>query len=77
MDHLLANSDNPIPDPSTQSSAEAAGDDVDEDDQDAVTAHIKKMGTASEADLVPQVNHPRLRSMEGSMEGFLLMATVD
>lgn len=55
MDHLIANSDNPIPDPSTFSASGTGGDDVDEDDEDAVKAHIKKMGTASDADLVAQV----------------------
>jgi hypothetical protein len=58
MDHLLANSDNPVPDPSTQSSAGPGCEEVDGDDHDAVTAHIKKMGTASDADLVPRVRPP-------------------
>ncbi|AFR97249.1 DNA-binding protein [Cryptococcus neoformans C23] len=38
MDHLLANSDKPIP--------EAMGEQVDEDDEEAVEAHIKKLGGA-------------------------------
>ncbi|CAD6588672.1 MAG: hypothetical protein TREMPRED_005119 [Tremellales sp. Tagirdzhanova-0007] len=55
MDHLLENSDNAIPDPSTQISSGTGGDDLDEDDQDAVTAHIKKMGgTVTQSDLVPR-----------------------
>ena len=56
MDHLLENSDNAIPDPSTQTTSGADGENLDEDDQDAVTAHIKKMGgTVTESDLVPRV----------------------
>ncbi|WVQ79657.1 hypothetical protein IAT38_001757 [Cryptococcus sp. DSM 104549] len=48
MDHLLANADKPIPEPSAGTEAE----DVDEDDEDAVKAHIKKMGGEVDTDLV-------------------------
>ena len=55
MDHLLANSDNPIPAPDQQGPA-PAGDDEDEDDKEALAAHIKKMGgTVNEDDLVAKV----------------------
>ncbi|KAK8864686.1 hypothetical protein IAR55_001938 [Kwoniella newhampshirensis] len=51
MDHLLANADSPIPELS--SSAGTGIEDVDEDDEDAVKAHIKKMGGDADApDLV-------------------------
>jgi hypothetical protein len=45
MDHILANSDNPVPDASEQGASGAAGDDVDEDDDDeGLKAHIAKLG---------------------------------
>nr|XP_031859487.1 uncharacterized protein CI109_005135 [Kwoniella shandongensis]KAA5526559.1 hypothetical protein CI109_005135 [Kwoniella shandongensis] len=51
MDHLLANSENPIPDLSSATGTGA--EDVDEDDEDAVKAHIKKMGgEVNDTDLV-------------------------
>ena len=51
MDHLINNAERPIPDPSTLS---AEG--IDEDDDDAVKAHIKKMGrSVDDSDLVAKV----------------------
>jgi hypothetical protein len=48
MDHLINNADNPIP--------SSTAEDVDEDDDDAVHAHIKKMGgTVDDSDLVAKV----------------------
>ena len=58
MDHLFANSDKPVPDPSTQTLPSGSVENVDEDDENAAATHIKKMGTASEADLVPRVRQP-------------------
>lgn len=54
MDHLLANSDNPIPaageaDSSASGSAGAGGGvDGDEDDDEALKMHIKKTGASDE-----------------------------
>ena len=58
MDHLIANSENPIPPPDQQGgTTSTSADDVDEDDQDAVAAHIKKMGgTVNDADMVAQAS---------------------
>jgi hypothetical protein len=48
MDHLINNADKPIPSPEDQGkAAPAAGDDYDEDDKDALAAHVKKMGGAA------------------------------
>ncbi|WVR06777.1 hypothetical protein IAU60_003812 [Kwoniella sp. DSM 27419] len=54
MDHLLENSEKPVPDPSSSAPGTGAGaDEVDEDDEDAVKAHIKKMGgDVNDSDMV-------------------------
>ena len=65
MDHLLANSDNPIPaagetDPSASGSGGAGGGvDGDEDDDEALKMHIKKTGASDE----PVANVRRLRTV--------------
>lgn len=44
MDHLLANTDNPVPEASEQG-ASGDGGDIDEDDDDeGLKAHIAKLG---------------------------------
>lgn len=56
MDHLLANSENPIPEPGQPDEA-GKDDDLDEDDTDAVATHIRKMGgTVNDADMVAQAS---------------------
>ncbi|ORY26338.1 ubiquitin-related domain-containing protein [Naematelia encephala] len=54
MDHLLANSDNPIPAADQQAaSSSSANEDFDEEDTDALAAHIKsKGGSIKDDDLV-------------------------
>jgi hypothetical protein len=54
MDHILANSDNPIPAADAQGAEAPAGDDEDEDEE-GLKAHIKKMGGEGE-DLVAKVS---------------------
>jgi hypothetical protein len=56
MDHLLNNADKAIP----EGGADYSPADVDDDDEDAAQAHIKKMGgNVDDADLVAKVR-PRL-----------------
>lgn len=58
MDHILSNSDNPIP-PTDQQGAPTTsntGEDFDEDDKDALAAHIRsKGGVVNDADMVAKV----------------------
>lgn len=56
MDHLLANSENPIP-PADQQLKGSEADDFDEEDTDALAAHIKsKGGTVKDEDLQARVS---------------------
>ena len=44
MDHLIANTDNPVPAADQQGASTSNDDDVDEEDKEALAAHIQKMG---------------------------------
>jgi hypothetical protein len=48
MDHLLANSDNPIPAVGDADPSETAGGEGDEDDDEALKMHIRKTGASDE-----------------------------
>lgn len=54
MDHILANTDNPVPAADSQGGEAATGDDEDEDEE-GLKAHIKKMGGDAGEDLVAKV----------------------
>jgi hypothetical protein len=57
MDHILANTDNPVPPLEEQSSSTSTTnpDEGDEDDQEGLAAHIKKMGGSAGEELVAKV----------------------
>jgi hypothetical protein len=54
MDHILANTDNPVPSADQQTSS-TSNTEADEDDQEGLAAHIKKMGGTAGEELVANV----------------------
>jgi hypothetical protein len=55
MDHILANSDNPVPPAEEQFDAPTTNDGDEDEDKEGLAAHIKKMGGNAGEELVANV----------------------